>query len=377
MEGRRPDDSTCVLTYDVEPDPAPIQVSPGPTVKQATLRITVTNHQQRAVHLEAARFSFPVGSGPEELSSNPGSADPVTDDEDQNKFWRFELDQEAPGTAVLTPRRSATLPPGGQLEMALAHIEINTAVGTSKLTIEERIKNAEEPHGEEWPLAKVPAGFTTGDFRPERILVRSGIPAELIWRGDSRPGATYTMLHDGPPVDVTNVRYWKSPPLHRNTAFALVVRVPEGDATAEHAMTTMVTVARPHLVVNDLTVNGPTTLTHVSTDLDLGDAPELTYTAETDGLLVGYVRADQDVPDTEDPAPTLTVTVAPDGGTGRATSVQSRQAERAPGDPGSRLIAVVPQGSSVAVARSGTTPSTHRLAWLPFGTGELKEVAQG
>ncbi|MFD6182945.1 hypothetical protein [Streptomyces goshikiensis] len=371
MGVRRPDDSTCVLTYDVEPDPAPIQVAQGSTAKTATLRITVTNHGQSAVHLESVRFTFPVGSGPEELSGNPGSAEPQADDTTR---WRFGLDGEVPGSALLEPKRSATVPPGGQLELALAHIEINSAVGTSKLTIEERLKNVEEPGCEVWPLAKVPAGFTTGDFRPERILVQAGTPAKLTWRGESRPGATYTMLHDGEPADVTSVRYWPSPPLHHDTAFALVVEVTEGESTAEYAMTTTVTVARPNLIVNDLTVGGHTVLTRVPEEFDLADAPTLTYTAETDGFLVGYVRADQDVPETEDPAPTLTVTVA-SGGADRTTSVQSRLAERAPGDPGSRLTAVVPLGASVTVTRAGTTPSTHRLAWLPFGTGQLKAAA--
>ncbi|MEU1310555.1 hypothetical protein ABZ419_16890 [Streptomyces cinnamoneus] len=373
MRGQGPDDSTCALAYLLETDPSPLQVSLGSTPKTGTLRITVVNHRQSAVHVESVRVSFPVGSGPEELSSNPGSAEPQVDD---TKFWRFELDPETPGSAVLTPKRSATLTPGGQLELTLANIEINQAVGTTELALQEKLKNSSETDHKEWPLAKVPAGFTTGDFRPRRLLVRSGKPAELIWRGESRPGATYRMLHDGEPVDVTDVRYWESPPLHRDTSFALVVEVTEGGNTAEHAMTTMVTVARPDLVVGDLTVDGHTVLTHATAEFDLGDAPSLTYTAETDGFLVGHVRADQDVPDTEDPAPTLTVTVTA-GGTGRNTSVQSRLAERAPGDPGSRLTAVVPRGATVTVARAGTTPSTHRLSWLPFGIGELKEVAPG
>ncbi|MGK5543603.1 hypothetical protein ACSNOH_02520 [Streptomyces sp. URMC 127] len=355
-------------------EPKPIQVSQGSTPKTATLWITVTNHQQHAVHLESVRFTFPVGTGAADLSNNPGSAEPQVDD---IKKWRFELDADRPGSAVLTPKRSATVPPGGQLDLGLAHIEVNAQVGTSKLTIEEHIQDAPDSGTEEWPLAKVPAGFTTGDFRPETILVASGTPAELTWRGDSRPGATYTMLHDGPPCDVTAVRYWETPPLHRDTAFTLVVQVTEGGNTAEYAMSTVVTVARPDLVVNDLTVNGHTVLAYASSAFDLGEAAALTYTAETDGFLVGHVRADQDVPDTEDPPPTLTVTVAPAGRTSRVTSVQSRLAERAPGDPGSRLTAVVPRGATVTVARTGTTPSTHALTWLPFGTGELKETGSG
>ncbi|GGP33017.1 hypothetical protein [Streptomyces abikoensis] len=179
MTPRRPTGTgTRVLTYDVASEPAPIQVSQGSTPNKATLRITVTNHRQSAVHVDSVCFTFPVGIGGADLSDNPGSAEPQADDV---KKWRFELDVDTPGSALLTPKRSATVPPGGQLELALARIEINAEVGTSKLTIEERIKD-----GPEWPLAKVPAGFTTGDFRPETILVDSGTPTELTWRGGSR-----------------------------------------------------------------------------------------------------------------------------------------------------------------------------------------------
>ncbi|MGW7003832.1 hypothetical protein ACWGCW_13640 [Streptomyces sp. NPDC054933] len=369
MRVRRPK-SDCVLTYEVTPEPAPIQLSQGSTPATATLRITVTNHRPTPVSLESARFCFPVGSGPDDLTTDPLSGEPQLDD---LKKWRFEHDRDHPGTLELSPKTgSGNLKSGETRELGIAHIRVDSAVGTSTLTITERIKNSDENGCGEWPLAKVPAGFTVGDFRPVHILVRSGNPAELKWRGESHPRATYTILHDGEPDDVTNVRYWESLPLHRDTAFALVVELTEGEGTAEYAMTTAVTVARPNLAVRDLTVDGRALLTHMPTEFDLGDDPARTYAAETDGLLVGRLIADEDVPDTEERAPTLSVTVTAAGKAHRTSSVQSRMAERAPGDPGSRLTAVVPRGSTVDIQRAGTTPYTHGLAWIPLGTGELR-----
>ncbi|MER7468377.1 hypothetical protein [Streptomyces sp. NPDC097981] len=367
----------CLLTYSVETDPAPIQVSQGPTPAKATLRITVTNHRDDPVRVEEVRFSFPVGSGPDELTATPGSAEPRIDD---NRLWRFEYEADSQ-SFVLTPRRDRPLGLGDQLELTIAFVAVNAAVGTSRLTVAERSEGGGETRYQEWPLAKVPAGFTVGDFRPQYILVQSGCPAELTWRGESLPAATYTMLHDGEPVDVTGVRFWRSPALHRDTAFALVVRVRAeegGDAAeAEYALTTLVTVARPDLAVNDLTVGGRATLTRLPTEFDLGEADELVCTTETDGFLIGHLIAVEDV--TGDGAPTLTVTVSADG-TDRRTSVQSRQAPPDPGDPGFpgvRLTAVVPRGARVTVGRSGTAASSHRLAWIPFGTGALKEAGAG
>ncbi|MFI9202839.1 hypothetical protein [Streptomyces sp. NPDC053048] len=366
---RRPEDSTCVLSYTVETDPAPIQVSHGPTPARAALRITVTNHRHESVQLEEIRFSFPVGDGPDDLTAVPDSGEPELDD---TRHWRFEYDADS-RTFVLTPRRSQhPLDFGDQLDLAIANVQVNSAVGTSTLTITETLQDGGEPGTEEWPLAKVPAGFTVGDFRPDYILVQSGTAARLSWRGESMPGATYTMLHDGDPVDVTAVRSWPTPPLHRDTAFALVVRVEAGESVAEYAMSTTVTVARPDLAVGELTVHGRATLTHLPTEFDLGEAGERSFTAETDGFLTGHLVTEQDV--AGDGAPTLSVTVSA-GGTDRRTSVQARQAPADPGDPtfpGSRLTAVVPRGARVTIGRSGTAPSRHRLSWLPFGTGELK-----
>ncbi|MFF7020270.1 hypothetical protein ACFY97_04535 [Streptomyces klenkii] len=371
MGVRRPEDSTCVLTYTVETDPAPIQVSQGTTPATATLRITVTNHQQTPVPVEEVRFSYPVGSGSGDLTAKPDSGVPGLDD---SKQWVFERDSETPAF-VLRPRRpNRPFPPKDQVEVSITGIEVNPAVGTSKLTITETLQGGSEPQQEEWPLAKVPAGFTVSDFRPAYILVQSGSSTELTWRGTSRPGATYTMLHDGEPVDVTSIRNWPTPNLHRDSVFVLTVEVDVDGNVAEYALTTAVTVARPDLTIGDLTVHGKTTLTHLPTEFDLGEADQLTYTAETDGLLTGQLVTEEDAPG--DDAPTLTVTISA-GGTDRLTSVQARHAPPDPEDPrfpGSRLTAVVPRGARVRIGRSGTAPSRHLLSWLPFGTGELKPV---
>ncbi|MFJ3927645.1 hypothetical protein [Streptomyces sp. NPDC090022] len=377
------DATAPLLTYTLETDPAPLQVAQGPTPTPQTLRITVTHHGNDEVTVEEIRFSFPVGLGPDDLTASPENAEPQVDD---NRRWRFEYEEDSQ-SYVLTPLRNRPLDPGDQLELTIASVGVNREVGTSRLTLAEKIEEGGETRYQEWPLAKVPAGFTVGDFRPEYVLVQSGRSAELTWRGDSRPGATYTMLHDGEPADVTAVRRWVSPALHRDTAFALVVRVRDeaegakggdGDAAeAEYALTTLVTVARPDLVVNDLTVRGRATLTRLPVEFGLGEADERVCTAETDGFLVGHLIAEEDV--AGDGAPTLTVTVSADGAD-RRTSVQARQAPPDPGDPGFpgvRLTAVVPRGAVVTIGRSGTAASRYRLAWLPFGTGELKEPAGG
>ncbi|WP_087930047.1 hypothetical protein [Streptomyces albireticuli] len=371
MEVRRPQDSALVLTCVVETDPAPAQISQGPTPATVALRITLTNHQRTAVHVDKVRISFPVGSGPGDLTTKPDSGVPYLDN---GQHWRFQRDAET-GEFVLTPRPlSRRFPPGDQVELTIAGIEVNSAVGTSELTIDEAVHEGGEPRQEEWPLAKVPVGFGVGDFRPRHILVQGGSPTALTWRGDSRPGATYTMVHAGKTEDVTDVRNWPTPDLHRDSTFVLAVEVREDGGVAEYALTTTVTVARPDLTIGDLTVHGKTTLTHLPTEFGLGEADELTYTAETDGFLTGQLVSEEDAPG--DDAPTLTVTVSADG-TDRLTSVQARQAPPDPEDPrfpGSRLTAVVPRGARVTIGRSGTAPSRHLLSWQPFGTGELKPV---
>ncbi|SDM31386.1 hypothetical protein [Allokutzneria albata] len=353
-----------VLTYEVRSAPEPLQVA-----KPGDLTIYVTNHTGTPVWLEEAVFAFPVGNGSDDLTVNSGSVGMSVSD---STNWRIERDDNRPGAFLLSPKRLRPIPPGGEVEVTLSNIEVNDAVGTSTLTVGELTDDAES--GTEFPLAKVPSGFTVGDFRPEHILVDSGRSAELRWRGDTPPEAEYEIRYqDGDPADVTGSHYWKSPPLHHDTAFTLVVTVTVtgAEGSAVYAMSAVVTVARPNLVLNDLEVNGRVVLAHRSVEFDLGEDTSRVCTAETDGFLVGHILSAADVIG-DAPAPTLSAAVTIGDSPPRVTSVQSRWAERAPYDPGTRLVAVVPKGSAVTISRSGTPDHSHTLTWVPFGTGELK-----
>ncbi|MGW4204169.1 hypothetical protein [Streptomyces sp. NPDC004726] len=369
MVHRDSEESPLAVTYEVATRPSPLQVSQGSTPALASVDVILTNHRDETVSPERVVFSFPVGDGPGDLTANPGGIEPRLDD---SRRWRLDPDLDRPGTFLLEPKRGGKLEPGEELEVTFAHIQINPAVGTSRLTVTETVEGGSGPKSEEHPLAKVPAGFTVGDFRPEYILVDSGESAVLTWRGENRPGAAYTMLHAGEPVDVTQVKRWESPPLHQDTAFTLVVEVTVDGSTAEYALNTLVTVARPDLMIRHLTVGGRVVLTPVPVEFALDDDVFVREcTAETDGFLIGHVLADEDITDPAAPAPTLAVTVTAQG-TARRSSVQSRTVARSPEDPGSGLTALVPRGAAVRITRDDRTAHTHRLAWIPFGTGELR-----
>lgn len=358
MTGRDKDeDGPQIVSYGVRPEPAPIQVSQGSTPARAAVRTVLTNHTGQDVALAEVAFAFPVGEGPGDLTANPRSVEPYLEEgEGGASRWILEADPDRSGVFLLTPRRSAyKLRPGDELTVSFAQIQVNSAVGTSRLTITETVTEGGPPRPAEWPLAKVPAGFTAGDFRPQYILVKSGTGAVLTWRGENRPGAVYTMLHAGEPVDVTQVKRWESPPLHQDTAFTLLVEVTEGDGTAEYAMSTLVT------------------LTPVAVEFALDEEVFVREcTAETDGLLIGHVLADEDITDPAAPAPTLAVTVTAQG-VEHHSSVQSRAASPLTGEDRSRrLTAVVPRGAAVRITRDDRTAYTHRLTWIPFGTGELR-----
>ncbi|MGW1976911.1 hypothetical protein [Streptomyces sp. NPDC001889] len=368
MARRSPGESLLAVTYTVTTRPSPLQVSQGATPALASVDVVLTNHRDETVVPEEIVFAFPVGDGPGDLTANPGGIEPRLDD---SRRWRLEPESDRPGAFLLTPKRGGELEPGEELVVTFAHIQINPAVGTSRLTVTEAVEGGGGPQHEDHPLAKVPAGFTVGDLRPQYLLVESGEGAVLTWRGESGPGAVYTMLHAGEPVDVTRVRRWESPALHQDTAFTLVVEVTVDGGTAEYALSTLVTVARPDLTVRRLTVGGRVALTPVPVEFALDDDVLVREcAAETDGLLIGHILADEDITDPAAPAPTLAVTVTV-GRAARRSSVQSRTAARSPEDPGSGLTALVPRGAAVRITRDDRAAHTHRLTWIPFGTGEL------
>jgi hypothetical protein len=353
-----------LLSYALETDPDPFQV--GGT---ATLRLTVRGGT-RPAHCRQIALALPTGTGPGELITAPGSLTAAVtggEDEEQGGGWTAAA-TTPPGEAVftLTPERGRGWLAGvTPLTVTLGRIQVNAAAGTARLRITEETSSdgtTWETHATDLGLAKFPEGFVFRDLRPDRLHVKNGESVTLTWRGSP---ATYTVDWGRRPVEVTTEGTWTSPPLHKTTVFRLAARLP--GSTAERVLTTLVTVARPHLRVTDLQAGGQVGMLGASHPLDAPvPGTPARYTATTDGLLLGHVRAH-----TGRPPASLRVTVLADGTAvyGQQFVSDNQDNSRLPSETPFHLP--VAHGCTVVVTAQGAEDDDFGLTWMPYGSGLL------
>ncbi|MFF5213005.1 hypothetical protein [Streptosporangium sp. NPDC000396] len=285
-----------LLAYQLAIDPDPIQAG-----RTCGLRLTARGGDAPA-YCRKIVISMPTGTGSGHLTNTPTGITimPVRggDHPDQGDGWSVER-TSATGRVdfTATPSSAAGWLPGvTPLTLGLDDIAVNGAVGVAALQVSEE----SSLDGVTWQtrttrlsLPKFPEDFVFKDFRPDHVLVLNGGHAVLSWRGSP---ATYTLTWGGESggmggsADVSGVDTWTSPPLHDTTAFRLAATLPGG--TAERVLTTLVTVARPHLTVNDLSAKGSIRLMGANQPIEpLGLGSTHTFVADTDGTLIGRLAA--------------------------------------------------------------------------------------
>ncbi|WP_171163741.1 hypothetical protein [Streptomyces sp. I05A-00742] len=363
---RTPGDDT-LLSYALETDPDPFQV--GGT---ATLRLTVRGGA-RPAHCRRIVVAVPTGAGPGELTSAPGSLTAAVtggDGEEQGGGWSATA-TTPPGEAAFTftpARGQGWLAGVTPLTVTLGQIRVNTATGTSRIRITEETSASGDgtgwaTRGRDLALAKFPEGFVFRDLRPDRLHVKNGESVVLTWRGSP---ATYTMAWNRRrPVPVTADGTWTSPPLHDTTVFRLAATLP--GSGAERVLTTLVTVARPHLRVTGLQAAGRVHLFGTSQELDAPTpGTPARYTATADGVLLGHVRAHTG----RTPA-SLRVSVLASGTPvyGQQFVSDNQDSSRLPSETPFHLP--VAHGSTVVVTAQGAEGDDFGLTWLPYGSGPL------
>ncbi|MEV4442348.1 hypothetical protein AB0K09_25730 [Streptomyces sp. NPDC049577] len=366
-----------LLTYTLRPVPSVVNVSTADDVEDLRLELTVTGRAEAAAECEWVRIALPYGAEPEHLTlTEPG--DLWTDieggtDPEHGNGWSAKAERVG-GQVLVTfePGREPEFDGSFRVTFVVSYIVVNEAVGTAVLTVTESTAPAggrdyHERHAT-FRVDKWPADFHVGNFRPDKVTVGNGESVTLSWERSRGP---QYMLYWGEneSEDVSQCSSWPSPKLERTTGFMLVATDDSsGGAPLVHALTTAVTVERPHLQVGNLEVNGTTrmqgTRQQVATP---GPGASQYYRAGTDGTLVGYLQAAAGAAGS-----TLAATVHRAGTneyTMRFTSDNSS------GPPTETPVSIpVPEGSEVLLHFGGQTGDTLRLVWLPQGAGAFEVI---
>ncbi|MFE4396109.1 MULTISPECIES: hypothetical protein [Streptomycetaceae] len=358
-----------LLTYTLTPTPDPLQVKG----QDGQLTITVTNDTDEVVSCGLIAFTLPVGSGADALTGNPDSVQLTAP-----KNWRLRQPEPGKGRFEAAPTRpkAKQISPGAEsaLVFTLTHIAVDDVVGTCAIGVEE--DTASPPAATSLSVTKVLPGLTFTDFRPVAVAVPRGTPATLEWKATAptEGQASYTLEYGTvAPFSVDDALSWVSPALYEDTEFILTLHAAQGSTPVEHRLTTTVTVTEPDLHAHDLRVTGTAQWINPPQVVLSGPvATRRTCTAETDGIISGWIYTEAD----QSPA-TLIVRVEPTQGAPKyTTSVQSST------DPGvdkrtwKYIFVPVPKGSKVDITTECYTPEQMNtlVTWHPLGKGRLNSV---
>ncbi|MET8623820.1 discoidin domain-containing protein [Kitasatospora sp. NPDC004669] len=257
-----------LLTYEVETEPDPLNVSTPSRPIPGTLIFTISN-KDAAVSCRSITFKIPIGDGANDLAelTSPEGIGTVPVGEGAGD-WKTRKELQENGTVLaveLTPQIAPiVLPTDWWLTLRVTGFTVNRVEGAVTIGVTEVTTSGTKPTTLD-PVIKAPHDFYLRNLTPTPLLVDNGATVTLTWQtggGDNR--TKYTMFWDRESEPVAGTS-WTSPPLHQSTGFMLQAEITTpGGATLTHTLTTTATVAPQDLTTRDLVVNRT---------LDIGNGP--------------------------------------------------------------------------------------------------------
>jgi hypothetical protein len=282
-----------LLSYSVGTDPEPLQVSPTNGTSNGALTIVVSNPSTaQYIYVQSISFSFPEGSGAQALTNIDTG---MTTGASPSSQW--QLAQTGVGTFTATPVSGNYVQMGTNgAVFEIFGIVINTTAGNVTLSIIEMSSTTTSgftaKNGTSI-IAKFPYGFFFSNLTPSAPSVNDGQSVVLTW--EASDGPTYTMFYPGGQADVTELRAWTSPALHNVTTFLLQAASQQGGQTVITSLTTTVIVQNGEVTLTSLNVTNNVQMVGAPQSLpapvSTGTPASQSYTAPTDGLVIGFVGA--------------------------------------------------------------------------------------
>ncbi|MFE7114664.1 hypothetical protein ACFU99_04485 [Streptomyces sp. NPDC057654] len=367
------------LDYSVEPAP-PLPLEPGHTGQQ--LLITVHNPQTDLVVCEQLIFALTADGTEKAVTDQDHLADIHYE---LPPYWNKKTSGK--GTFVFAPEKKAQrIPSQEKLNFALTAITVSSTPGDGLVQVCEKIKGSPQGPWENHLLPKLATGFTVRNFRPNRLSVPAGQEVTVSWdvhgRTDETLALAWTGSNEEHSEDVTRDSAWKTA-CTKDTAFELGVTKTKD---LKCSLFTFVTVTEPLIHVNNLTVSrramlltAPRPGAHedpLTPDLTTtaNNKVTRTYTADTDGLLIGSLQTFSPTATAE-----LTITIKPPTGNTHTSITRVTGDHDEPYDPGTPVAVPVPADSTLTITWNlqDTKLSTAQvfrpaLRWQPLGTGTLR-----
>jgi len=316
-----PDDSTTVLTYAFQTNPAPLTSSTaGEEPQLGALEIVITNNTTAAVDLTKWSVNIPAGSGVALMQTTEDVQTAVSGD----STWTFTGPSSpvSSGEATFTLLGpSPALAAGASLSLQIFNFPTALQPGTSTLSYVETIGGG-TPSGGSVEVTTFPAGFyfnglaanvSTGSGLTPVAQVANGTPIVLTWNLSvvdvTQVTIYYTDAVDGQQTaTASQPDSWTTPSgVTSDTVFTVVVsgNDPTGDPLPPVSLSTSVSVQNPDLVANSLSATTVSATTVTATTIDAtgtssapGTANIGTATIETANITTATVSGTLTVTDT-------------------------------------------------------------------------------
>jgi hypothetical protein len=250
--------SNTLLTYAMNSNPYPLEVSESPTSPSiANLTFVVScprsvgecTVNQIVIHLPVGDVSDATNLTP---TAPPASAASIASS--SGAQWTPSAGVGA-GTFVFTPPNGSAVISSDSLTIQINGIQVSPFVGTATITISEWAAPGtytpppltNPPSGQATIAAsKFPYGFYAFDFTANTPQIQSGETATLTWVGSDN--AAFTMAYGDTSGIQVSGEEWTSPPLYTTTVFILTATASEAGQTVHLDLTTTVVVASPQVI---------------------------------------------------------------------------------------------------------------------------------
>ena len=340
-------DGTTQLAYDLQIDPAPLMASlPPPEIPiLASLVFVITNQTANPIAVTSIKFTFQAGTDSDDLMSATGG---IQTDVSDSVNWQVtgpsSTITSGPAAYTLGPATgsSVTIAAGASVNLQVYDISVNSAFGITTVAVKEMIGST--AGFANFDVTKFPYGFyfngltatvPSGSSLVPVAQVGYNTPVTLVWNASVVDTSAFTIFYatnaGQQQASVTTLGEWVSPNLTRDTVFTLEVTVDVvGGQPATFALTTSVAVQQPDVMAHTLDVAGgasiggtldghqinatevdvagslnvtsggqPNSTANISVPLTVNGSTRMiqgatqvqagTYTATTDGLVIGYV----------------------------------------------------------------------------------------
>ncbi|MGM1058403.1 hypothetical protein [Saccharothrix sp. Mg75] len=247
--------TATALEFGYDSDPSPVRVSPSTgNPELANLFIVGSRRSREAIECRKITLVIPTGTASPDLALDLEGIKARVSLED----WTPTPNPQQKTITFLPTSGHSTISKDEGITIELLDVRVNREVGVAPLRIETEHRVVGEQRWETdtvtLEIGKFPASFYLRNFIATPLLIDNGDDVRLTWEAGGY--GTLRLLYDTSDCNMHGQASHTVAEVTNTTVFYLRATVQVGTGTAEHILSTTVSVRVPDLEVGDLYVYG-------------------------------------------------------------------------------------------------------------------------